>query len=163
VFYRCVNEFFNFREGNDAIKLTVDIFGSHSQDCTVEINILAACQLPVKTGAYFQKGTNPSIQICHARGWFRNTRENLKQSAFTGSVSANDTHYFAWLNLKADILESPHVSIFFGGIRSSTPENTKWRSNSARNGISQRTIGLLSSANGVPFGNSLGLYRNRTH
>ncbi len=103
------------------------------------------------------------MQICDARGWFRNAGENLKQSAFTGSVSANDTHYFAWLNLKGDILESPHVSIFFGGIRSSTPENTKWPCNSARNGISQRTIGLLSSANGIPFGDSFGLYRNTIH
>jgi hypothetical protein len=161
--HRRVNELFNFREGHDAIELAVDVLGSHAQNCAVQIDILAPCQFSVKTCTDFQERTNPPIQVCHTGGWLRNAGENLEESALAGAVSTNDAHNFARLNLKRDILESPNVSIFVGGIRSSASENAKWFRNSSRNGISQGTVGLLFGANGIPFGNSLGLYRNATH
>jgi len=47
------------------------------------------------------------MNLRDARGWLGDTRENLEQRAFTGTIRPNNTDNFARLNVKRYIPQRP--------------------------------------------------------
>src|SRR6185436_4581322 len=135
--HRRVDEFFNFGEGNDLVEIAFNFRSGHSQDCAVEVDVLAASQFRMKTSAHFQQAGNAPVDFDPAGGGLRYSREHLEQGRLARAVSADDADYFPRLNVEAHILNCPnrwlaHPAVAF--------ENTQRGHGHAGHGVTQTSI-----------------------
>src|SRR5215211_4780623 len=103
----CVNEFLDFGEGDDLIKLPLDLFPRHAEDRSVEKDVLASTQFGMKPRADFEQTRHATKQFNPANGWFDNTRKNLEQRRFAGTVTPDDAYDLTRRDLKIDVCERP--------------------------------------------------------
>src|SRR3990172_13377853 len=109
---RGIQEFFNPRKIHDLIEFAGDLNPAHPKNSSVEVNILADCQLGVKTGSHFQKGTNPAVKIHPAGGWAGYTRQDLEQGALAGAIASDDADRFTTFDFEGDIIQRPEGLLF---------------------------------------------------
>ena len=63
----CVDEFFQFGEGDDFVELACDLLLAHTKDGAAQKGIFPAGELRVEAGANFEKATNPAVDFSPAR------------------------------------------------------------------------------------------------
>ena len=90
MFYGRINESLDVRKVNDLVELSVDFFLRHAENGATKINILPAGEVGMKARSNLQQGADSAMNLRDARGWLGDTRENLEQRAFTGTISPNN-------------------------------------------------------------------------
>src|SRR5690606_18119966 len=106
---RCVQEFFNTAEIDNRVKLLANLRTSHTQDCTVEKNILPTGKLRVKASTHFQQRRHASVDLKTASTRIRNARQDLQQRAFPRTIPTNDAYRLALPDLERNILQRPEL------------------------------------------------------
>src|SRR5881392_197094 len=81
-----IYKLFNFSEGNDLIELMLNLFLPHPHNRAVKEDILAARQFRMETSPNFQERANASVDFGASACRFCDTRKDLEQRAFAGTV-----------------------------------------------------------------------------
>ena len=108
-FHRLVDEFADFGEILDIPVALVDLPGGEAQDGAVQIDIVAAGEFGIESGAQFQQGRDAPVYRERAAGGMQNAGHHLQQGAFAGAVFADDAEGLAAAHLEADVLQSPEI------------------------------------------------------
>src|SRR5438876_846228 len=108
-FYRCVDEFLEFRKLHNAVELRCDFTASHSKYCAAQENILLAAQFGVETRANLDEGREVALNRDFAGGGRSDTGEQLENGAFSGPVVSNNSNYLAALYFKTQITNRPEI------------------------------------------------------
>src|ERR1700730_16022745 len=107
VFHRRIEEFLDFRKGDDLVEFAADLAPAHTEDRTVEKDVFAASKFRMKTGANLKQARDPPAQAHAPRSRLRDAAQNLKYGAFAGTVLADDADDFTALHIEAHVLEGP--------------------------------------------------------
>src|SRR5438874_2108484 len=91
---RRVEELLDLGKINDFIEFAVDFRLLHPQDAAVQINVLAARQLRVKTSPYFEEAAHAAAQFDAAGRWLRDPAENFQERAFPRAIAPDDADHF---------------------------------------------------------------------
>ena len=103
--HRGIQEFLHLREGHDLVELGVDLRAAHAQDRAVEVDVLAAAQFGVETGAHLEQAGHAAVQRYPAFGGLRDTAEDLEQGALASAISTDDAHAVAGVHLEGHIAQ----------------------------------------------------------
>ena len=76
-FDRCIEEFFDFREGDNFIELPADLGFAHAENGAVQKNIFAPGQFRMKSGADLKQARNSSLDANLTFGRVRDATEDL--------------------------------------------------------------------------------------
>src|SRR5687768_6271045 len=98
--HRRVDELFNLGKRHDLVELAVDLPLLHAQHGAVEIDVLAARKLSMKTRAYLQQRAHTSLNRCPAVGRLGDAGKNLQQCALAGAVAPDNAEHLAMLDLE---------------------------------------------------------------
>ena len=60
-FYRCIKEFFHARELYDVVEILADFPDVHTQNCGVEVDVFAACEVGVEACSDFEEAGDPAL------------------------------------------------------------------------------------------------------
>src|ERR1700730_7394181 len=101
--HRGIEEFFDFCEGHYLVELAPDLGTRHAEDRAVEIEILAAGEFRVETGADLEQACDTAPQGNPPGGRFGDAAQDLEERALAGSVAPDDPQDLAALDLEADI------------------------------------------------------------
>jgi hypothetical protein len=93
---RGIDKILNFSKGDNLIEFAADFLPAHAQDCAVQVGILAAGQLRMKTRAHFEETAHSAIDFSAPNRGLCDPGENFQQSGFSSSISANETDHFAF-------------------------------------------------------------------
>jgi len=69
---RGIEEFLHLCKGDDLVELGSYLCPAHSEDGTIEKNVLSSCKLRVETGAHLQKTGDTAVDVDLSRGRFGN-------------------------------------------------------------------------------------------
>ncbi|MCG3161346.1 MAG: hypothetical protein JMDDDDMK_02514 [Acidobacteria bacterium] len=75
---RRVNELFDFGESDYLVELVFDLGAPHSQDCAVQVDVLASGQFRMKPGAYFEQRTDAPANVGVAFSRLGDAREDFQ-------------------------------------------------------------------------------------
>src|SRR5262245_46880007 len=103
----CIQEPLDVSESHDFVKFSTNLHALHSQDGSVEVDVISTGQFGMKTCPYFQQTSYSAMDLSPAGGRLNNTRKNLEQGAFPCPVTSNDPNDFAAFYFKRHILQSP--------------------------------------------------------
>src|SRR5271156_156489 len=89
-----VEKILNFREIDNLVEFSGNFSVRHAQNGAVEKNVLAPCELLMKSRAHFQQARGPAIDPEATFCWNRNATQKLEKRTLAGSVAADDSDYF---------------------------------------------------------------------
>src|SRR5712692_9999002 len=112
--HRGIQELLDLGESNNLIKFPIDLSLFHSQDGTVEVDVLPAGQIRVESSAHLQQGTNPAPHLGMALGRLGDARENLQERALARPVTPDYTDGLAMSYLEGGVPESPESLVHIG-------------------------------------------------
>ena len=104
-FDRSIDKFFTFGKCNDLIDTGIDLLSFHSEDGSVQINILPPGQFSVKPSSYFEHTGNPSLYADGSFGGCRHTCQQFKQRRFSGTICTDHTDPFSSVHIKGNIFQ----------------------------------------------------------
>src|SRR5262249_28031420 len=102
-----IQERTDVREGDDVIKLPLDLAPRHTENSAIKVDVLAAGQLRVETGADFQQARYPAPELDPPAGRLGDPTKDLEQRRFPGSIAADDSYHLRRLNLETDVPQRP--------------------------------------------------------
>src|SRR4030095_769571 len=82
VFYRRVDEFFDFGEGFNLVKLAPDFNASHAQNSAVQVDVFTTTKFRMKPGTNFKQAGDPPVEFNYACRRSSYTRKQFQQSGF---------------------------------------------------------------------------------
>src|SRR5271165_2958718 len=112
VLYGSVDEFFEFREGDDFVEFAGDVALAHAQDGAGEEGVFAAGELGVKAGADFEEAADAAVDGGVAGGGAGDAGEDFEQGGFAGAVAADQAEDFAFADVQGDVFEGPEGFLF---------------------------------------------------
>src|ERR1700723_1881143 len=86
----CVEKFFYFGKSDDFVEPFADFPFCHSENRSVEKNVLPSGKFGVKARTNLEQAGDPSLQQNAALGRLADMAQDLEQSAFAGAVTPND-------------------------------------------------------------------------
>src|SRR5262249_13343295 len=89
VLHRCVNELFHLGECDDLIEPARDLLPTHAENCSVQVDVLAAGQLRVEPGPHLKQTPHPAVDVRQASRRLGDLREDLEQRALPRPVAAD--------------------------------------------------------------------------
>src|SRR4030095_2190904 len=102
-----VDEWLDFREGDDLVELPIDLPLSHAEHGAAQIDVLATRQIRMKPGADLEQATDTAEQLHAPRRRLRDPRDDLEQRALAGAVPADHAQHLAVLHVERDVAERP--------------------------------------------------------
>src|SRR5689334_2994691 len=102
-----VDELLDFRETDDLLKLSLDLFARHAEYRAVEKNVFASTQFRMKAGADFEQARDPTVKLNASFRGFDDARQDLQQRRLARAVAADDADDLARCDLEVDILQGP--------------------------------------------------------
>src|ERR1035437_6931669 len=106
-----IDEVADFGESGDVLVALVDLAGGESEDGAVEVDVIAAAEFGVESGAEFEQGGDASVDTDRAGGGMKDSGDHLQQRALSGAIFADNAERFAALDLEADIVEGPEILV----------------------------------------------------
>src|SRR6266481_3390527 len=97
---RRVDKIGYFGECDDFVEFSIDFPLSHAENRAIQVSILAACELWMKTCADFEEAAHPAIDFRITNSGLRDARKNLEQRGFSSAIAADQAHYFSPANFK---------------------------------------------------------------
>src|SRR5581483_7201216 len=110
-FGRRVEEIFDVGKSDNLVELARNFLLVHPENRAVQINVLAAGQIGMKSSADAEQASGAAKQIRKPGGRPRNPRQNSQQRRFTGAVASDDADDFAGLHFETDVAQRPDVRI----------------------------------------------------
>ena len=107
--HRLIDEFTNLGELFNLGKLRVDLFLRQTKNSGAQINILPSGKFRIEAGAEFQQRRHAPAYVYIALARIQNAGHDLQQSAFAGSVLADNAKRLAALDLETNIVQSRKV------------------------------------------------------
>src|ERR1700736_584580 len=101
--HRRIEEFFDFREGNDLIEFLFNLDAGHSEYRAIEKNILASGQLRMKACSNFEKRADPAVYVSDATGRRGDSIHDFQQRALACAVGPDDPDHFTLSHVKGNI------------------------------------------------------------
>ena len=86
---RRINELFYFRKGDDLIQLSLNLGFPHAENGAIEKDIFPPGKFGMKAGPHFKKRPDASKYLGSSSSGFRDTRQDLEESAFPSTVSTD--------------------------------------------------------------------------
>src|SRR5215469_9642284 len=80
---RCVEKFLNSRKIDNLIKLLSDLGTFHTQDRSIQEDVLTPSKLRMKSGTNLEQTSHSAVQFDLSLGRVCNQREDLEQRRFT--------------------------------------------------------------------------------
>ena len=105
--YRRIEKSLHLGKCDDLVELLPNLALRHPKDGAIKEDVLAPCQLGMKTRSDLEQARNASTQQNSPLRRFRDAAQDLEQRALAGTVAANDANNFTLLNLEAYVLERP--------------------------------------------------------
>src|SRR5690606_11585829 len=102
-----VDEALDIAERDDLIEALVDLAPAHPEDCTVEVDVLAAGQLRVEAGADFEQRADPPVDLSPALVRRGDAREHLEQRRLPGAVPPDEADHLTVPDLQVNIAQRP--------------------------------------------------------
>ena len=102
-----LDKLLQFGEGDNLVKLALDLRAPHPENCAAQENVLASGEVGMKTGADFEQAADPSAEFNFAGGRPGDARKNFQQCRFAGAVVTDDADQFALADLQIDVVERP--------------------------------------------------------
>ena len=109
-FDRRIDKLFDFCEGDDLIEFVFDLSSPHAQDGAIKINVLATCELSMKSSAHFKKRPDPSVNFYSSGRRVSNSRKDLEKRALSGAVPTDNSNDFPVFDFERNVLERPDGS-----------------------------------------------------
>src|SRR5262249_31354579 len=100
-------ELLELGEGDDLVEFAVDLGLPHAEDDAVEIDVLAAGELGVESGADLQERGEPAAEPGGTRGRFDDPAEDLQEGGLAGPLAADDSDDLAPPDPEGDVLQGP--------------------------------------------------------
>ena len=154
--HRGVDELGHVGEVDDVVELPVDLVAAHAQDGAIEVDVLAAGQIRMKSGAHFQQTRHPAVDHGRPPRRLRDSRQNLQQRRFAGAVGADDPDRLSALDLEGHVPQRPDRVVVLLGFRKrgQIPQTTKIRQGPAseiQDRAPEGVLPLLLGADSVPL------------
>ena len=121
---RRVEELLDLGKSNDLVELASDLVRAHAEDRAVEIDVLAARQLRMKSSADLEQAGDAADDGDAPLARLGDARQDLQERGLAGAVAADDAEHLAALNLEAHVLQRPE---FLGRRR-----RERWRGRAPR-------------------------------
>src|SRR6476620_2452796 len=107
---RGVDKFIDFSKVDDLIEPALNFGTTHSENGSVEKDVVAACQLRMEPRADFEQTADASLEPHFSIGWCRDSRDDLQKGGLSCSIDSDHSHGTSRLNLEGDVLERPKVA-----------------------------------------------------
>ena len=146
---RGIDEFLDLGEIEDGVEALVDLLVRHSEDDSIDIDVLATGELRVEADADRDQRRHPSPHTDGPLRWPGHTREHPEHRRFSRAVSPYDTQRLAGVDVQVDIAQSPQVR---AAVRGAEPE---------RAGDEQRDVVVFDVA--LPYSTETHRRRHRAH
>src|SRR5665213_4072642 len=98
-----VEKLLDLGEGDDLVEFAFDLGVFHAEDGAVHVDVFAAAEFGVKSGADFQQRGDTTAKAGDAFGRLGDPAEKLEQRAFPGAVATDKAHDFTALDLKRNV------------------------------------------------------------
>src|SRR5262245_45669666 len=99
-FDRSIDKLLELGESNDSVETPADLFPRHTQNRTVQINVLTASKILMESGTDFDKRRDTTRHMNRAPGRPHNAGKQLKNGALARSVGTDDAEGLASLHTK---------------------------------------------------------------
>src|ERR1035437_439092 len=109
--HRLIDEVADFGEGGDVFVALVDLPRGEPENGTVEINVVAAAEFGVESGAQFEPGRHASVDTNRTGSGMKDAGDHLQQSAFAGAIFPHNAEGFAALDLEANVVQRPEILV----------------------------------------------------
>src|SRR5690606_8887345 len=110
-FDRGVEKLFDAGEVDDLVELAVHFCAGHAEDGAVEVDVLAAAEFGVKSGADLEQAGDAAAEDGASGSGFGDTAEELEEGALAGAVAADDAEDFAFVDGEGNIAQGPEVAL----------------------------------------------------
>src|SRR5205807_4634406 len=104
---RSVDEALHAGERDHLVEAAADFCPLHAENCSVQVDVLAASQLRMEAGANLQQTADTTTYFGATLGRLGNPRQDLQQRALACSVVADNSQDFARCNLERDVAQGP--------------------------------------------------------
>ena len=101
--HRRVYELLDISKGHDVVEFSVDLRLPHSQDRTVQVDVLPSRKLTVKPCSHLEQGTEPAVNLRPSFRRLGDAGEDLQKRALAGAVFPNDSYYVTPLDLEGNV------------------------------------------------------------
>jgi hypothetical protein len=98
-----IEKFLHLSEGNYLIELPLYFFATHSKNCAVQKDILAAGQLRMKTGAYLEQARDSATDSHPASRRLGYAAQYFEQRGFAGAVAPDDANNFSLADFERNV------------------------------------------------------------
>jgi len=109
--HRCIQELLYLSELHNLIELRIDLPLLHTQDGTIEVDILAARQFRMEARAHLQQTAHPATEDHFPLGGVGYAGEDLQQGGFACAVTADDADDLAAVDGEIDVAQGPEYFV----------------------------------------------------
>src|SRR5208283_3176465 len=102
-----VEELLDAAEFHDLGKLAIDLAAPHSEDGSVEEDVLSPGQLGVESSPHFQQARHVTVEVDRAGRRVSDAGQQFQESALACPVPANDADGLSPPDVEIDILDRP--------------------------------------------------------
>jgi hypothetical protein len=141
-----VDEAGDLGEFDDFVEFGADLAVRHSQDRTIQVDVLAPGQFRMKARADFEQTGDAPAHFDAAAAGFDDATEDFQQRRFPGAVAADNTDDLAGLNFEGHVFEGPEFFRMWIGMRGRAPDGS---TRSRRRGAGVRGRGSMGQPDGA--------------
>ncbi len=142
--YGRVNEFFQFRERHDFIKLARDLALAHPQDGAGEERVFPAGELGMKACSDFQQRSDAPVNFRPALRRPRDTGQDFQERRLARPVPADQAKYFSFFHFQRNVFQRPESLLLLA------PQRRKGRAQELLQGVAQAGVPLKPAPVALP-------------
>ena len=106
-----IDEVADLGEGGDVLVALVDLARGEPEDGAVQIDVVAAAEFGVESGAEFEQRGDAAVNTDRAGSGMQDPGHHLQERALAGAVLPDDAEGLAALDLEADVVERPEILV----------------------------------------------------
>ena len=107
---RRVDEAFHLGEPDDVVELCPDLATPHSEDRTVQEDVLSTGQLWMKAGSDLEQRTDTPRDYRAPARRFRDPRHHLQESRLSGAVTSDHADDLAFFDFERHVVQRPELT-----------------------------------------------------
>lgn len=106
VFQLLIHEIFKLREFDDIVIHRVNLVMGKTQQSTIQIYVFSSSKLGIETYAKLDERNQCTFDINFAIFWSINSRNNLQQCRFSGTIAANNSEEISLMDIERNIVQN---------------------------------------------------------
>src|SRR6266571_6698900 len=153
--YGRVNEFFEFRERHDFIKLARDLALAHPQDSAGEERVFPPGEFRMEPRADFQQRPDAPVNFRPSRRRARDTGQDFQERRLARPIPPDQAKYFSFFHFQRNVLQRPESLLLLA------PKRRKGRAQELLQGVAQAGVPLKPAP--VPLPQPFPVYHRLIH